>query len=245
MNPNKKSPQLTENTTISKLDKTPNTCLRCGTCCEKGGPCLHIEDRLLIEKGGIPSKYLYTLRQGEQAYDNVKGCLVPVESDIIKIKGQKGSWTCVFFDDRKKECTIYNDRPVECRALKCWDTGELEEIYARNRMTRKDLVSEVKGLWDLIEDHQARCGYEKIKTVIKDLDGPKKDRARKELLEIIQFDAEIRKLVVERGGLDPAMLDFIFGRPLTETLPGYGIKIRQEGKKTIIKRQYKSEDRGF
>jgi Fe-S-cluster containining protein len=238
MDPDQKKSQFPANASQPKSGAPITACMRCGTCCEKGGPCLHIEDRMLIEKGGIPSKYLYTLRQGEQAYDNVKGCLVPVESDIIKIKGQKGSWTCVLFDDRKKECTIYSDRPVECRALKCWDTGELEQIYTRNRLTRKDLVSKVKGLWDLIEDHQSRCSYEKIKILIKDMDGRKKDRARKELLEIIQFDAEIRKLVVEKGGLDPAMLDFLFGRPLTETLPGYGIKVRQEGKKTIITRQH-------
>ena len=66
------------------------------------------------------------------------------------------------------------------------------------------------------------------------LDGPHKGRARKKLLEIIQYDAEFRKLVVAKGNLDPAMLDFLFGRPLTETLPNYGIKVRQEGKKTIL-----------
>jgi hypothetical protein len=60
---------------------------------------------------------------------------------------------------------------------------------------------------------------------------------RKKILEIIQYDAEIRKLVLEKGGLDPTMLEFIFGRPLTQTLPGYGIKIRQEGGKTIVTRQ--------
>ena len=53
------------------------------------------------------------------------------------------------------------------------------------------------------------------------------------MLEIIRYDAEIRKLVVARGGLDPEMLDFLFGRPLTKTLENYGIKIRQEGKKFV------------
>lgn len=234
MDTDKKTPQRTENASMPKSDTTSNTCLRCGTCCEKGGPCFHLEDRMLIEKGKIPSKYLYTLRRGEQAYDNVKGCLVPVASDIIKIKGQKNKWTCVFFDEKKKACSIYNDRPVECRALKCWDTDALEQIYDRNRLTRKDLISQVKGLWDLIEDHQARCDYEKIKNLIKDLDGRKKDGAQRKLLEIIRYDTEVCKLVVAQGGLDPAMLDFLFGRPLTKTLQNYGIKVRQEGKKTFI-----------
>jgi len=228
MDPDKKNQQSPES------DTTQNSCLRCGTCCEKGGPCFHQEDRLLIEKGQIPSKYLYTIRKGEYAYDNVKGCLVPASSDIIKIKGQKGSWTCLFFDAGEKACSIYNDRPLECRTLKCWDTEALEKIYTRNRLTREDLILQVKGLCDLVADHQLRCDYEKIKKLISDLDGPHEDGARKNLLEIIQYDAEIRKLVVAQGGLDPAMLDFIFGRPLTETLPAYGIKIRQDGKKLVI-----------
>ncbi len=192
---------------------------------------------MLIEKGRIPAKCLYTIRRGESAFDNVKECLVPVDSDIIKIKGKEDSWTCIFFEEQNKGCAIYSHRPVECRALKCWDTGELEKIYARHRLTRDDLISEVEGLWDLIKDHQARCDYEKIKKLIGDLDGPHPGRARKELMEIIQYDAEIRKLVLEKGGLDPAMLDFLFGRPLVKTMPGYGIKVRQAGGKTLVTRQ--------
>jgi Fe-S-cluster containining protein len=189
---------------------------------------------MLIEKGRIPSKYLYTIRRGEYAYDNVKRCLMPVDSDVIKIKGKEDSWSCIFFNEPNKECTIYDDRPVECRALKCWDTGELEKLYARHRLTRADLISEVEGLWDLIEDHQERCDYGKIKKLIGSLDGPRKVQARKKLQEIIQYDTEIRILVLEKGGLDPGMLDFLFGRPLTKTLPGYGIKVRQEGNKMVI-----------
>ena len=211
-------------TTISK-------CIRCGTCCEKGGPGFHQADRMLIDKGVIPSRYLYTIRKGELARDNVKGCLKPVESDVIKIKGKEDTWTCMFFDEVKKGCTIYDDRPLECRKVKCWDTRELEQIYVTARLTRKDLVSEVKGLWDLIEDHQARCDYNKIQDLIKELTRDNPNNARRKLTEIIRFDAEIRNLVVAKGGLDADMLDFLFGRPLTQTLGNYGIKIQQEGTK--------------
>ena len=236
MDPDKKKPSNPPSPTEPNAAAPVKDCIRCGSCCEKGGPGLHQEDRMLIEKGRIPCKDLYTIRKGELAHDNVKGCLMPVDSDIIKIKGKEDTWTCIFFDEQNKECSIYNDRPVECRALKCWDTGELEKMYAGHRLTREDLVSKVEGLWDLIKDHQARCDYEKIKKLIGDLDSPHQDRARKKILEIIQYDAEIRKLVLEKGGLDPTLLEFLFGRPLTQTLPGYGIKVRQEGAKTIVTR---------
>jgi len=153
-----------------KSDNSISECKRCGTCCKKGGPCFHIEDKKLIEKGVIPIKYLYTIREGELAYDNIKGCLVPVTSDLIKIKGQNDSWECVFFNENENSCKIYDKRPVECRVLKCWDTREIELIYSENRLTRKDLVYKVEGLWDLIEEHQSRCSYDKIKHFVKELD---------------------------------------------------------------------------
>jgi Fe-S-cluster containining protein len=183
----------------------------------------------LIETGVIPGACLYTIRQGELAYDNVKGCLAPVDCDIIKIKGKKDSWTCVFFDESRKACSIYADRPLECRALKCWDTREIEQMYAQHRLSRRDLLSEIKGLWSIIEDHQARCDYENIKKLIEEVKHGHRRTARRDLLEIIRYDAEIRKLVVSRGELDPEMLDFLFGRPLMKTIENYGFKVRRQG----------------
>jgi Fe-S-cluster containining protein len=206
-------------------------CVRCGTCCTKGGPAFHQADRLLIEKGAIPAKHLFTIRKGEFAYDNVRGCLVPVESDIIKIKGKPDTWTCVFFEEAEKACAVYDDRPLECRALKCWDTRELEKIYADRRLTRQDLVSKIEGLWDLIKAHQKRCDYEKIQNLIRELKAGGSIQTRRKLGEIIRYDTEIRKLVVADGGMDPEMLDFLFGRPLTETLQNFGIKVGQQGHK--------------
>ena len=92
-------------------------CIRCGTCCKKGGPSFHHEDKMLIDKGIIPSKYIYTIRKGERSYDNVKECFLPASSDILKLKGQKGSWTCIFFNETNSNCKIYEHRPIECKVL--------------------------------------------------------------------------------------------------------------------------------
>jgi len=212
---------------VSKIKQDPGIteCSRCGTCCKKGGPCFHLEDKILIEKGIILSKYLYTIREHELCYDNVKDSILPATSDIIKIKSQKESLACIFFNEKKNECTVYDNRPLECRALKCWDTRKIEKIYSKNRLTRKDLISTIEGLWDLIGDHQKRCSYEKLTLFIDILKKDKKDKALKGILDIIKYDAQIRELVVQKGGLDPEMTYFIFGRPITETIRMYGIKI--------------------
>ena len=214
-----------------KKDIETPKCKRCGTCCKKGGPCFHIEDKMLIEKGLILIKYLYTIREGEPAYDNIKECLIPVTSDLIKIKGQNDSWECIFFDENDNSCKIYDKRPVECRVLKCWDTREIEQIYFKNRLTRKDLVYKVKGLWDLIEDHQSRCSYDKIKHFVKELDGEKKNEAIDGIYDILSYDDSIRELVVKKGKMDPENLDFLFGRPIVVTIRMFGLKVeKKDGK---------------
>jgi Fe-S-cluster containining protein len=188
--------------------KPISECMRCGTCCKKGGPAFHQADKTLIDTGVIHSKYLYTIRKGELAYDNVKQCLEPVSSDVIKIKGKNKSLTCIFFDEPQSACRIYENRPVECRALKCWDTKALEDLYAKKRLTRKDLISEIEGLWGLIKDHQERCNYKTIQKLVDALKSNMRDNGRQKLNEIIQFDTEMRKLVVSTAGLDAEMLDF-------------------------------------
>jgi Fe-S-cluster containining protein len=208
----------------SKPDNKQSSCIRCGVCCEKGGPSFHHEDKYLIEKGIILSKYLYTIRKGELAFDNIKGGLLTVTSDIIKIKGRKGSWMCIFFDEKEKSCGIYENRPVECRVLKCWDTEKIERIYSKNRLSRRDLISEIKWLWDLIEDHQTVCSYEKIKGFVDELNSDKRDKAHEDILNIIHYDKHIRSLLVEKGKVDADMMDFLFGRPLTETVKMFGLK---------------------
>ncbi len=209
-------------------------CRRCGACCQKGGPAFHSADKVLIEKGVIHSRHLYTIRKGEMAYDNIRQCLEPVSCDIIKLKGKGDGWTCVFFDEKQNACAIYENRPIECRALKCWDTKALEDLYAKKRLKREDLIADIQGLWDLVKDHQARCNYTIIHKLVDALDRSGRGEARRKLAEIIQFDMEIRKLVVSRGGLDMEMLDFLFGRPLQQTLKNLGLKILQKGNKTIL-----------
>jgi Fe-S-cluster containining protein len=216
-----------------KNHRGDNACRRCGTCCTKGGPCFHHSDRPLIDNGVIHTRYLYTLRKGELAFDNVKACLVPVKSDTIKVKGKDATWTCVFFNEEKNECGIYHDRPLECRALKCWDTRELEALYAKERLSRQDLISGIEGLWELIKDHQLRCDYEKIHQLVRVLERNDDAQARRKLIEIIQYDMEIRKLVVAKGGLEADMLDFLFGRPLIKTIEGFGFRVKLHGKKSF------------
>lgn len=211
-------------------------CQRCGTCCKNGGPGIHREDMPLIESGGILLKFLYTIRKGEPAHDNLANHIRPCETDIIKIKNADGSNACIFYDKNGSNCTIYANRPAECRVLKCWDTRAIRNMYDRNRLTRNDILAEIDGLWELVEDHQKRCSFEDI---IALADKIKKTRdidpeLEKNVRYIIQYDLEIRSLVQRKGQVDPEMIEFFFGRPLIETLKSLGMNVRSQNGKIIL-----------
>jgi Fe-S-cluster containining protein len=189
-----------------------STCSRCGTCCRKGGPALHREDRARVEQGAIHTRHLYTIRKGEWATDPVQGGRIRVDGDIIKIKGRGDSWACRFLDDRTGACHIYADRPLECRLLECRDTARLEQVYRCGRLSRRDLLADVKGLWELIEDHERRCSVDGIRRLLEQRPG--RAGVESELAGMVRYDAEIRRLMVAQGGLEAEMLDFLLGRPV-------------------------------
>jgi Fe-S-cluster containining protein len=187
-------------------------CRRCGTCCRKGGPALHLADRHLIERGSLPLKHLYTLREGELVWENVRGGVIPLETEIIKIKEADRGRACRFLNEAENGCAVYGNRPLECQALKCWDTREIEALYQRDRLSRRDLLEKIPDLWDLVKRHETECRLQRVRRLC---DGNASDPAA--LARILAYDREIRRLVKARSGIDPEILDFLFGRPL-ETL---------------------------
>jgi Fe-S-cluster containining protein len=121
---------------------------------------LHLEDQELVESGEIALSDLFTIRQGEPAFDNITHTIAPAVTDIIMVKGLPDSRPhCCYFDYASKGCRIYAHRPLECQALECWDTRAVENIYSVRRLTRRHLLSKVEGLWPLVQDHQDKCDY--------------------------------------------------------------------------------------
>ena len=209
-------------------------CKRCGTCCRAGGPALHLEDMELVQSGKLPLKDLYTIRKGEMARDNVKGTLAPVAAELIKIKGAGRTWTCCYYDEDSKGCTVYANRPLECRVLNCRDTAAIEAIYDQDRLTRKDLLADVPQLWDLVADHEQKCGYEALAELAEKVKTRSDQQAVDSLVDMVGYDQHLRDLIREKGQLDPSLLEFLFGRPLAATLPGFGLQARPEGENLVV-----------
>lgn len=200
-------------------------CRRCGTCCQKGGPALHLEDRSLVQEGKIPLDRLFTIRKGERVYDNVRDCLESSQTELIKIRNRPGGTTCWYYGPEKGECRIYENRPLECRVLKCWNTDEIQAIYKHQRLERRDLLEAVEGLWDLVVTHDRCCDMKQFQIWVHQvLDQDVEAKARLE--EMVQYDRHFRDVLVEKSNTDPDLLLFLLGRPVAELLQPFGIRLK-------------------
>jgi hypothetical protein len=117
----------------------------------------------------------------------------------------------------------------------CWDTSASEAIYDKNRLTREDLLGGMEGLWGLIEDHETRCSYSEVRMLVDSLAGVNRARSADRILGMVKYDRHLRLVAIDKAGLGPEMTDFLFGRPLTETIRLFGVKVRNEGGKIILR----------
>lgn len=197
-------------------------CVRCGTCCSKGGPALHRVDLDLVMTGAIELTDLFTIRTGETVINQIKGVQESAAEEIIKIKGAAlHNWCCRYYDTHRHVCRIYAKRPLECRILKCWDTSGIEAVYQRERLNRRDLLETVPGLMELINFHAAQCDPVQIRSWIGDLavqDGAIKQHAQKAIAESLHWDYRIRQQALEKANAVPEQMEFLFGRPLEKII---------------------------
>ena len=208
-------------------NKTPR-CRRCGNCCRSGGPALHRQDLPLIESGAIALSDIVTLRAGERAFDQPAQTVMPLEEEILKIKGRDGTWTCTFFSTEGNTCGMYASRPAECEVLFCEDIGPLQAMYDKDRLTRADLLPEGHPLAELVEEHDRKCNPVRMEALA--MAAREGDRASiEELKEMVVFDQEMRRLVPERTGMSPELNEFLFGRPLRALLANINIKVFDAG----------------
>lgn len=222
-----------EKKTFSMETHETQHCRRCGTCCEKGGPTLHREDLPLVESGKIPLAALFTIRKGEMVLEPMQETPVPAAEELIKIQGTGETWCCRYLEAESKACGIYDDRPQECRAQKCWDDTEIRAVYSVDRLSRKDILAGTPELWELVQEHERRCSYQRLGELAENLAGNSENDTA-ELTQMVGYDLHLRDLVCSRGKMDPAIMDFLFGRPMPETVHGFGLKAETNGDRIIL-----------
>ena len=195
-------------------------CRRCLTCCRAGGPALHGADLDLLRRGVLAPTDLVCLRAGEPVHDQPRGGVFPLAAEIVKIRPRDGGSACSLLDEDACGCSIYADRPAECRALSCADTALLAAMYERDRLTRADLLPAGHALLELITEHERRCPAGRLDALARTFAHSR--AADDELATMLRYDRELRLLFAERG-LDPRLADALLGRSLDRVLAPMGV----------------------
>ena len=103
----------------------PSGCDTCaGNCCIGESGYIWIT----IQEINFLAKHLnITLEEVRTRYLNKKG----YKYSIKEVKLAEDNYACVFFNLEKKQCTIYEARPIQCRTFPFWDyfKENTEEVY--------------------------------------------------------------------------------------------------------------------
>jgi len=198
-------------------------CIRCGACCTKGSPTLLKEDLKLFTSDILHPTHVITIKEGETAYCNRTGQAAPAEQEMIKVRERTGGTTCIFYEKKGCNCSIYDSRPAQCRHQECWNPIRFNE-NPPSFLNRKDLLEATGSLWEIIRRHEDRCSQAELARTIARLAATRGNTVE-EVLEILRFDHHVRQFVAEKFSLDPETMDFFFGRALRESINIYGLNL--------------------
>ncbi len=201
-------------------------CIRCGACCGKGSPALLVRDRDLFMDDVLRPEHVLTIRKGEMVHSSRTGDVAPAEREMIKIREVPETGACVFYNAEEKACVIYDERPLQCQAQECWNPDSFGEIDGEAPLERRALLAAAEDLWQVIERHDERCSFEEFGRAMARLSATKGSTVQ-DVLDILAFDTHVREFLTERFDLDPDTADFFLGRPLSDSLGHYGLKVER------------------
>jgi len=219
----------------TQTPETPRTsCIRCGSCCQAGGPVLHQEDLAVIRSGHASHHHLTTIRKGEPARNPVLGQVLPAVDEIVRVSGQNKSWSCPFYEQGADVgiCTIYEHRFLECRTLKCWDPDDILDIFGKDTVRREDLLNPRDPLLDVIALHERECPFSQVEPLVKTICEGGAGMA--ELTDLVNRDLAVRLYALSELGLDPGLEMFVFGRPVFKSLSTRGFQVFEDKGKVIL-----------
>jgi len=211
--------------------KDAGGCTRCGGCCKGGAPSLLKEDSALFNSGILSQAHAYTIRDSElvKAHDSS----ARFESiELIKIKDKPGTSECIFYGE-DNSCSIYENRPAQCRQFECWNPAEVLKGLESNRLTRAELFAQNDAILEIIKHHEEKCSYKRLRDVL-DMLSAGEEAAFDELVDMLQYDTFARPFIQENFSISPDMFDLILGRPMTETIEAFGLRVMQDGEQYMI-----------
>jgi Fe-S-cluster containining protein len=206
-------------------------CLQCGECCRMGSPTLHREDLPLLQSGKMPWDRLVTLRKGEPARSPFDGRPFVLTEERIKVREREGLSECVFLIRETAGggagCSIYRDRPVQCRAQACWDPIPARETAQMPFLLREHIFEGVDLLLQIIARHESRCGFGSLCASFEELsrsNGANID----EVLGLLSYEEHFRQFVSDKFNIPPPNMELLLGRSFARMSTLFGFRVQEE-----------------
>ncbi len=208
-------------------------CEQCGKCCEQGGPALHFQDLDRIRNGQIPIASLITLRKGELAHNPVTDKIQGISVELVKLIGTGRQWNCVYYDN-DEGCTIYDNRPHACQALKCWDTEEILSLVEKDTLSRGMILGDDHAMIPIIAEHERICPCDDLEYIQKNY-GKLSATEKKDVEKRVRHDLRFRTRIIKDFDLKLSEELFYFGRPLFQLLHPLGVRISEVRNEILLK----------
>jgi Fe-S-cluster containining protein len=202
-------------------------CLQCGDCCRQGSPTLYLEDTPILRQGVIQRMDLLTLRAGEIGFSNATQDLVLLDEEQVKVKEKPGSRECLLLDSGTGVCSIYEDRPIQCRVMECWNPDFFYDLKSKKYLTRKELLNPADPLLPVIESHGQRCSVDDLQRALSRVKRGFAD-AQAEAMDILFFDRHLREFLTREQGISPENQMFLIGRPVSDLIISFGFRIEED-----------------
>jgi Fe-S-cluster containining protein len=211
-------------------------CVQCGECCRRSSPTLHVEDLELLSQGKLPWEQLFTLRQGEPVRSPKEQKVFFLLDERIKVREKPGTQECVFLSSATDQCSIYVDRPLQCRAQACWDPSESKQVAEQAYLTRRDIFGQVELLLDLIKQHHQRCSFAKLQAAAKAVEENNCGKTIDELVKLLAYEDHFRNFFSEKFNIPEDNLDLVFGRSFSHLISIFGLRVEteQDGTKCLV-----------
>ena len=201
------------------------SCVGCGTCCRVSSPTLYLEDAAFVGEGGPGREHFYTLRAGEEAFSARLGRLESLGGELIKLREGAGGG-CIFLQDNG--CTIYEQRPLQCRWLECWSGRHAGQLGQRPRLSRAEVFTgDDIALALTVEFEQKLPATQLARLLAAAAEG--EQEAGQEALAFMEKDHGLRRAISERYGYGLDGLDLLLGRPAMVIAKSYGLAVELDG----------------
>jgi hypothetical protein len=192
-----------------------------------GSPTLHLEDLVLLQSGKIPWDQLVTLRKGEPARSPFDGRPFVLPQERIKVREKEGLRECAFLISQIDRCSIYVDRPLQCRAQACWDPIPARDTAELPFLLRDHIFEGVEVLLEIIAEHEARCGFAVLSGTFEELSRSNGGNVQ-EVLRLLSYEEHFRQFVSDKFKIPARNMELLFGRSFAQMSTLFGFRVAEE-----------------